>query len=43
MTMIIDVSINAGHIPPQMQIVNGSIGSVVFVDGKAVVKQKYLK
>jgi len=28
-----------GHIPPQMQIVNGSIGKVEFVDGKATVWQ----
>ncbi|MCL2153604.1 MAG: LD-carboxypeptidase [Oscillospiraceae bacterium] len=32
-----------GHIPPQMQIVNGAIGSVKFVDGKATVRQKQLK
>jgi len=28
-----------GHIPPQMQIINGSIGKVKFADGKAVVYQ----
>jgi muramoyltetrapeptide carboxypeptidase len=28
-----------GHIPPQMQIVNGSIGKVEFADGKATVWQ----
>jgi len=28
-----------GHIPPQMQIVNGAIGKVEFVDGKATVRQ----
>lgn len=31
-----------GHIPPQMQIVNGSMGTVEFDDGKATVRQ-YLK
>ena len=31
-----------GHIPPQMQIVNGAIGRVDFVDGKATVTQKHL-
>jgi len=29
-----------GHIPPQMQIVNGAIGRVEFADGKAVVMQE---
>ena len=28
-----------GHIPPQMQIINGSIGNVEFADGKATVCQ----
>jgi len=28
-----------GHIPPQMQIVNGAMGVVDFVDGKATVRQ----
>lgn len=28
-----------GHIPPQMQIVNGSIGRVEFADGKVTVWQ----
>jgi len=28
-----------GHIPPQMQIVNGAIGAVEFDDGKAAVRQ----
>ena len=28
-----------GHVPPQMQIVNGSVGRVEFVDGKATVRQ----
>ena len=28
-----------GHIPPQMQIVNGAIGKVEFADGKATVWQ----
>lgn len=28
-----------GHIPPQMQIVNGSIGKVEFTNGKATVWQ----
>ena len=31
-----------GHIPPQMQIVNGSIGRIDFVDGKATVRQKQI-
>jgi len=31
-----------GHIPPQMQIVNGAIGRVDFVDGTATVTQKFL-
>jgi muramoyltetrapeptide carboxypeptidase LdcA involved in peptidoglycan recycling len=31
-----------GHIPPQMQIVNGAIGKVDFVEGKATLNQKYL-
>jgi muramoyltetrapeptide carboxypeptidase LdcA involved in peptidoglycan recycling len=29
-----------GHIPPQIQIVNGAIGQVDFIDGKAVITQK---
>jgi muramoyltetrapeptide carboxypeptidase LdcA involved in peptidoglycan recycling len=29
-----------GHIPPQMQIVNGAIGKVVFANGNAVVIQE---
>jgi muramoyltetrapeptide carboxypeptidase LdcA involved in peptidoglycan recycling len=28
-----------GHIPPQIQIVNGSMGEVEFADGKATVRQ----
>ena len=28
-----------GHIPPQMQIVNGAIGKVAFADGKATIRQ----
>lgn len=28
-----------GHIPPQLQIVNGAIGTVEFADGKATVRQ----
>lgn len=32
-----------GHIPPQMQIVNGAIGKVDFSDGKASVWQSFLK
>lgn len=28
-----------GHLPPQMQIVNGSIGQVEFADGKATIRQ----
>jgi len=28
-----------GHIPPQMQIINGSIGKVEFADGKATIWQ----
>jgi len=28
-----------GHIPPQMQIVNGAMGVVEFADGKATVRQ----
>ena len=31
-----------GHVPPQIQIVNGSIGCVTFEDGKAIIKQSYL-
>ena len=31
-----------GHIPPQMQIVNGAIGKVEFADGKANVRQNFL-
>ena len=31
-----------GHIPPQIQIVNGAIGKVDFVDGKATLNQKHL-
>jgi muramoyltetrapeptide carboxypeptidase LdcA involved in peptidoglycan recycling len=29
-----------GHIPPQVQIVNGAVGRVEFVDGKAVITQE---
>lgn len=32
-----------GHIPPQMQIVNGALGSVEFVNGRVVVKQGMVK
>jgi len=28
-----------GHTPPQMQIINGSIGKVEFADGKATIWQ----
>ena len=28
-----------GHVPPQMQIVNGTVGKVEYADGKAVVRQ----
>lgn len=31
-----------GHIPPQMQIVNGAMGHVAFKDGEVVVKQEAL-
>ncbi len=31
-----------GHIPPQMQIVNGAIGKVDFENGKATVQQRLL-
>jgi len=31
-----------GHIPPQMQIINGAIGTVDFVDGKATVQQRFI-
>ena len=31
-----------GHIPPQIQIVNGAIGRVDYVDGKATISQKHL-
>ena len=31
-----------GHIPPQMQIVNGAIGTVDYTDGKATVRQRHL-
>lgn len=30
-----------GHIPPQIQIVNGSIGEVEFSDGKATIWQGF--
>ena len=40
----LDVSIiyeaDIGHIPPQMQIINGSIGNVEFTDGKAIIGQR---
>jgi muramoyltetrapeptide carboxypeptidase LdcA involved in peptidoglycan recycling len=29
-----------GHIPPQMQIVNGAYGKVEFADGRATVTQE---
>jgi muramoyltetrapeptide carboxypeptidase LdcA involved in peptidoglycan recycling len=32
-----------GHLPPQMQIVNGAIGKIDFADGKASVRQSFLK
>ena len=32
-----------GHIPPQMQIINGAIGKLEFANGKAVVMQKLCK
>ena len=32
-----------GHIPPQMQIVNGAIGKIDFTDGKATVVQEQLQ
>jgi muramoyltetrapeptide carboxypeptidase LdcA involved in peptidoglycan recycling len=28
-----------GHIPPQLQIINGAMGVVEFADGKATVRQ----
>ena len=31
-----------GHLPPQMQILNGAYGKVEFSDGKAVVVQEFL-
>ncbi len=31
-----------GHVPPQMQIVNGAIGRVEFANGKATVRQSLL-
>lgn len=31
-----------GHIPPQMQIINGAIGKVEFADGKVNVRQRFL-
>ena len=31
-----------GHIPPQIQIVNGAIGKVDFIEGKATLKQTHL-
>ena len=37
MPVIYDADI--GHIPPQIQIVNGAIGRVEFADGKATIKQ----
>jgi muramoyltetrapeptide carboxypeptidase LdcA involved in peptidoglycan recycling len=36
--IIYDVDI--GHIPPQIQIVNGALGKVEFADGKAVIMQE---
>lgn len=32
-----------GHIPPQMQIINGAIGTVIFEYGKAVITQEYMR
>ena len=32
-----------GHIPPQMQIVNGAIGKVDFADGRAMISQERVK
>jgi len=32
-----------GHIPPQMQIVNGSFGKVSFDNGKAIIIQEYIE
>ena len=29
-----------GHVPPIMQIVNGAMGEVEFMNGKSVVKQE---
>ena len=31
-----------GHIPPQIQIINGAIGKVEFADGKATIWQKHI-
>lgn len=39
--VIYDVDI--GHVPPQMQIVNGSVGKVEFSDGKAIVCQSLME
>ena len=33
---------DVGHIPPQIQIVNGAIGRVDYADGKATINQKHL-
>lgn len=43
-TLNVPILYNAdiGHIPPQMQIVNGSIGKVDFTDGKTTVWQSFL-
>lgn len=30
-----------GHIPPQIQIINGAIGRVEYANGKAIIRQKY--
>ena len=34
---------DVGHVPPQMQIMNGAFGEVDYDDGKAVVKQSWLR
>lgn len=31
-----------GHIPPQIQIINGAIGKVEYADGKATIRQSHL-
>lgn len=34
--------VDIGHIPAQIQIVNGAVGEIVYKDGRAVVTQQYI-